>query len=80
MPAPSHPEGRAYARASVAGIRVCRSYDRRPGGLREQQRDAFVGVVSSLISAMLGVLMGLFAGYRGGVTDAIIMRITDAFL
>ena len=40
----------------------------------------FVGVVSSLVSAMLGVLIGLFAGFRGGVTDAIIMRITDAFL
>jgi ABC-type dipeptide/oligopeptide/nickel transport system permease subunit len=40
----------------------------------------FVGIVSSLVSAMLGVLIGLFAGFRGGVTDAIIMRITDAFL
>jgi ABC-type dipeptide/oligopeptide/nickel transport system permease subunit len=40
----------------------------------------FVGVASSLVSAMIGVLIGLFAGFRGGVTDAIIMRITDAFL
>ena len=40
----------------------------------------FVGIVSSLVSAMLGMLIGLFAGFRGGVTDAIIMRITDAFL
>jgi ABC-type dipeptide/oligopeptide/nickel transport system permease subunit len=40
----------------------------------------FVGVVSSLVSMMLGVAIGLFAGFRGGVTDAIIMRITDAFL
>jgi len=40
----------------------------------------FVGVVSSLVSAMIGVLIGLFAGFRGGITDAIIMRITDAFL
>jgi ABC-type dipeptide/oligopeptide/nickel transport system permease subunit len=40
----------------------------------------FVGIVGSLASAMLGVLIGLFAGFRGGVTDAIIMRITDAFL
>lgn len=39
-----------------------------------------VGLVSSLVSAMLGVLIGLFAGFHGGVTDAIIMRITDAFL
>jgi ABC-type dipeptide/oligopeptide/nickel transport system permease subunit len=40
----------------------------------------FVGIVSSLVSVMLGVPLGLFAGFRGGVTDAIIMRITDAFL
>jgi ABC-type dipeptide/oligopeptide/nickel transport system permease subunit len=40
----------------------------------------FVGIVSSLVSVMLGVSIGLFAGFRGGVTDAIIMRITDAFL
>jgi ABC-type dipeptide/oligopeptide/nickel transport system permease subunit len=40
----------------------------------------FVGIVSSLVSMTLGVLIGLFAGFRGGLTDAIIMRITDAFL
>jgi len=40
----------------------------------------FVGIFSSLVSAVLGVLIGLFAGFRGGVIDAIIMRITDAFL
>jgi ABC-type dipeptide/oligopeptide/nickel transport system permease subunit len=44
------------------------------------QVSLFVGIFSSLVSAVLGVLVGLFAGFRGGVTDAIIMRITDAFL
>jgi ABC-type dipeptide/oligopeptide/nickel transport system permease subunit len=39
-----------------------------------------VGIVSSLVSAILGVAVGLFAGFRGGMTDAVIMRITDAFL
>src|SRR5438132_893711 len=34
----------------------------------------FVGVVSSLVSAMLGVTIGLVAGFRGGAVDAIIMR------
>jgi ABC-type dipeptide/oligopeptide/nickel transport system permease subunit len=40
----------------------------------------FVGIVSSALSAALGVAIGLVAGFNGGVIDAIIMRITDAFL
>jgi ABC-type dipeptide/oligopeptide/nickel transport system permease subunit len=40
----------------------------------------FVGIVSSALSAALGVAIGLIAGFNGGVIDAIIMRITDAFL
>ena len=40
----------------------------------------FVGIVSSLVSAVIGVIIGLIAGFRGGMVDAIIMRITDAFL
>jgi ABC-type dipeptide/oligopeptide/nickel transport system permease subunit len=40
----------------------------------------FVGIVSSALSAALGVAIGLVAGFYGGVIDAIIMRITDAFL
>jgi len=40
----------------------------------------FVGIVSSLVSAVIGVVIGLIAGFRGGMVDAIIMRITDAFL
>jgi len=40
----------------------------------------FVGVVSSALSAALGVAIGLFAGFKGGMVDAVIMRVTDAFL
>ena len=40
----------------------------------------FVGIVSSALSAALGVAFGLVAGFYGGMIDAIIMRITDAFL
>ena len=38
------------------------------------------GVVSVSISLMLGVPIGLAAGFLGGVVDTIISRITDAFL
>jgi peptide/nickel transport system permease protein len=38
------------------------------------------GVVSVLIAAGIGVPLGLLAGYAGGWTDAVIGRITDAFL
>jgi len=40
----------------------------------------FVGIVSSALSAVFGVMIGVFAGFKGGAIDAIIMRVTDAFL
>jgi ABC-type dipeptide/oligopeptide/nickel transport system permease subunit len=44
------------------------------------QVSLFIGIVSTVISAVIGVAIGLFAGFRGGIVDAIVMRITDAFL
>ena len=38
------------------------------------------GIGSTALSAVLGVLVGLVAGFKGGWVDAVIMRITDAFL
>jgi ABC-type dipeptide/oligopeptide/nickel transport system permease subunit len=38
------------------------------------------GMISTALSAVLGIAIGLFAGFRGGIVDAVIMRITDAFL
>ena len=37
----------------------------------------FVGVSATLFAIVLGVSLGLAAGYRGGVTDSVIMRIAD---
>jgi len=40
----------------------------------------FVGTVCSAVSAALGIVIGLVSGFKGGVVDAVIMRMTDAFL
>lgn len=39
-----------------------------------------IGVATVLLMLAVGCLVGLFAGYRGGLTDTILMRITDAQL
>lgn len=39
-----------------------------------------VGLGSSLLAALIGIPLGLIAGYYGGVVDNILMRILDAFL
>jgi len=39
-----------------------------------------LGIVVLLLAVPVGVLLGLLAGYFGGRTEAIIMRITDVFL
>ncbi len=39
-----------------------------------------IGVTVSLLSTFLGVLVGLMAGYAGGLLDDLLMRITELFL
>jgi peptide/nickel transport system permease protein len=39
-----------------------------------------VAPVAVLAAAALGILFGLLAGYRGGITDAVIMRVGDTLL
>ncbi len=39
-----------------------------------------VGLIAVVIADTVGVLFGAFAGYFGKVTDAVLMRITDALL
>lgn len=40
----------------------------------------FIGFLSTIISLTVGSLLGCIAGYFGGKTDSIIMRITDVFI
>ena len=40
----------------------------------------FIGIVSTFLSALLGSTLGLISGYKGGIADMVIMRITDTFM
>ncbi len=39
-----------------------------------------IGIVSTFLSALLGSMLGLISGYKGGMADMVIMRITDTFM
>jgi len=39
-----------------------------------------ISVVVVLLGAPIGIILGLIAGYKGGIVDEILMRITDIFL
>ncbi len=39
-----------------------------------------IGVVPALLSLILGAVLGMAAGYKGGLSDAVIMRVADVTL
>lgn len=63
-----------------------------PLGLMADQYDVFygliwgtriafrVGLVVTVSRALIGIVVGVAAGYYGGLVDAVLMRITDAFM
>ncbi len=56
--------GRDVMRALISGSRV----------------SLLVGVLATVISMMLGTVIGIVSGYFGGKTDMLLMRFTDIFL
>jgi len=55
------PQGRDMLSAVIFGLRT----------------SLYVGGVSVMLAALVGIVLGLIAGYHGGVFDALIMRIAD---
>lgn len=39
-----------------------------------------VGLATATIAAVIGTLVGITAGYRGGIADALLMRLTDSVI
>jgi peptide/nickel transport system permease protein len=44
------------------------------------QVSLLVGLVTALVAATFGTIVGLIAGYRGGWVDAVLMRLTDSVI
>ena len=44
------------------------------------QVSLFVGVLATMISTTIGLILGSLAAYFGGLVDALIMRLTDMFM
>ncbi|MET1127804.1 MAG: ABC transporter permease [Thermoproteota archaeon] len=40
----------------------------------------FIGFIAALIGTMLGTTIGIVAGYKGGIVDEVLMRLTDMWL
>jgi peptide/nickel transport system permease protein len=44
------------------------------------QVSLLVGIVTAVVAAGIGTCIGLWAGYRGGIVDSVLMRFTDSVI
>jgi len=47
------------------------------GGIRNS---LYIGIIAALIALSIGVIIGVIAGYKGGITDNLLMLMTDVVL
>ncbi len=55
-------------------------YDLFNGIVKGARTDVFMAAIIVFIGAIIGIILGSIAGYKGGVIDDVIMRTTDIFL
>ncbi len=68
-PSPAHPFGTdPYSRDVLSRV------------IYGARLSLFIGLLATVVSLTLGVAYGAVAGYAGGLVDAIMMRVLDAFL
>jgi peptide/nickel transport system permease protein len=48
--------------------------------MRGAQQSIMVMLIVGLLGVLIGTTVGAIAGYRGGIVDAVLMRLTDMFL
>jgi len=77
-----HEAGQSYVTPSLEHIMGTDQFGRDVFGrtLYGIRTSLLVGASAALISALLGISLGAIAGYKGGITDEIIMRVVDASL
>ncbi|MDQ3673142.1 MAG: ABC transporter permease [Gemmatimonadota bacterium] len=68
-PSPAHPFGTdSYSRDVLSRV------------IYGARLSLLIGFLATVVSLTLGVAFGAIAGYAGGITDTIMMRVLDAFL
>ena len=82
----------AYANHTETGMRLQAPSREHPFGTDTVGRDILartiyggqismmIGLTAMMVEVMLGVLIGAIAGYFGGLTDSLLMRMTEAIL